>query len=97
MEINPVSGWFISVGKLNSTHLSDEHGPLVNKSLDGTSSGVLGTIKRVISSVSTTSCDALDMINVFDTETQLSFAVSRYQSLNTFENLRQPEVSEELE
>ena len=97
MEVNPVGGWFISVGKLNGTHLSDKHSTLVDKSLDGTSSGVLGTIKRVISSVSTTSCDALDMINVFDTETQLSIAVSRYQSLDTFENLRQPEVSEELE
>lgn len=84
MEVNPVGGWFISVGKLNSAHLSDKHSTLVDKSLDGTSSGVLGAIKRVISSVSTTGCNTLDVINIFDTETQLSFAVSRYQNLNTF-------------
>lgn len=77
MEVNPVSRWFVSVGKLNSTHLSDKDSTLVDESLNSTASCILGAVKRVVRSVSTASSNTLDVINIFDTQAQLSLGISR--------------------
>jgi hypothetical protein len=92
MEINPVGRWLVSVGKLNRTHLSNENSTLVDESLNCTTSRVLCAVKRIVCSVSTAGSDTLDVVDIFDAETQLSPLVSICRDFLWLNNLRQLEA-----
>ena len=69
--INPISSGGLTVGELTSLHLSDDDCARVNEGLDCGAGRVSNRVCFVVSAVATAGFDTLDIINIFDTETNL--------------------------
>jgi hypothetical protein len=73
VEVDPISCGIITIGKLDSSHLSDHDSTLIDQALNCRSGGVLRGVQVVVGSVTSTRSQSLDVVNVLDTQAQLGF------------------------
>ena len=66
VEVNPISGWVVAVGKLHGTHFSHNDSTCISQTLYCWGSGVSWWIEIVESSVATTGSQALQIKDIFD-------------------------------
>lgn len=72
MEVHPVRSGPITIGKLNSAHLSHEHSTLIDETLHSCSCGIARSVQGIVCTVSAACSETFDVEDVLYPESKLS-------------------------